>query len=164
MMARIAAGDSAPSFSLATPDGHSISLASALQKGPVVLAFFKITCPVCQFTFPFLERLNKAFGSNASVLAVSQDDARDTKDFLTEYSLSFPALLDEDGYAVSNAYGLANVPTVFLIDSNGKVLISSVGFVKADLEAISDLLAHQSHRSPMVLFHPGEVIPAYKPG
>ena len=163
-MTRIATGHSAPLFSLATPDGHSISLASALDLGPVVLAFFKITCPVCQFTFPFLERVYKTIGGDASVLAVSQDDARDTKDFLTEYSLSFPALLDEDGYPVSNAYGLTNVPTVFLIDANGKVLISSVGFVKADLEAISDLLAHQSHRSPMALFHPGEAIPAYKPG
>ena len=127
-MTRIAAGHNAPPFSLATPEGNSISLASALHKGPVVLAFFKITCPVCQFAIPFLERLHKIFGENASVLAISQDDARDTRDFLTEYNLSFPALLDQDGYSVSNAYGLTNVPTVFLIDSNGKVLVSSLGF------------------------------------
>ena len=163
-MTRIEAGHSAPSFSLVTPDGQLISLASALHKGPVVLAFFKITCPVCQFTFPFLERLHQFFGENASVLAVSQDDARDTRDFLTEYNLSVPALLDKDGYPVSNAYGLTNVPTVFLIDSSGKVLVSSIGFVRADLEKISELLAQHFHHSPVGLFYPEEVIPAYKPG
>ena len=163
-MTRIAAGHIAPHFSLATPDGNSISLASALHKGPVVLAFFKITCPVCQFAIPFLERLHKIFGENASVLAISQDDARDTRDFWMEFNLSFSALLDEEGYPVSNAYGLTNVPTVFLIDSNGKVLVSSVGFVRADLETISELLAQYFHHSPEALFHPDEVIPAYKPG
>lgn len=163
-MTRIAVGHNAPPFSLATPDGNSISLASALHKGPVVLAFFKITCPVCQFAFPFLERLHKLFSENASVLAISQDDARDTRDFLTEYNLSFSALLDEEGYPVSNAYGLTNVPTLFLIDSSGKVLVSSVGFVRADLETISELLAQYFHYSPVGLFHPGEVIPGYKPG
>ena len=163
-MTRIAAGHNAPPFCLAAPDGTLISLASALHKGPVVLAFFKITCPVCQFAFPFLERLHKIFGENASVLAISQDDARDTRDFLTEYNLSFSALLDEEDYPVSNAYGLTNVPTLFLIDSSGKVLVSSVGFVRADLETISELLAQYFHHSPVGLFHPGEVIPGYKPG
>jgi hypothetical protein len=38
-------------------------------------------------------------------------------------------------YIVSNAYGLTNVLTIFLIDTEGTVKVSSTGFDKKDLEA-----------------------------
>jgi len=163
-MTHIGAGQIAPPFSLATPDGQVISLSTALEGHPAVLAFFKITCPVCQFTFPFLERLSMILVKNAVVLAISQDDARDTRDFMNEYNLTFPAVLDGDGFPVSSAYGLTNVPTIFLVDSNGRVLVSSVGFVRADLEQIFELLVRRTPQPPISLFHSDEVIPAYKPG
>ena len=60
-MTHIVAGNVAPNFSLKSLDGKEFSLANALQKGPVLLAFFKIGCPVCQFTFPFIERLYQRY-------------------------------------------------------------------------------------------------------
>ena len=56
-MTHIVAGNIAPGFSLKTIDGKVYSLGTLMERGPVVAAFFKISCPVCQFTFPFLERL-----------------------------------------------------------------------------------------------------------
>ncbi len=54
--------------------------------------------------------------------AISQDDRRNTEAFLNEYGVTFPTLLDDpNGYAVSNAYGLTNVPTVFLIGQDGEI-------------------------------------------
>ena len=41
-------GVMAPDFTLPTIDGEQVSLKEALQKGPVLLAFFKVSCPVCQ--------------------------------------------------------------------------------------------------------------------
>ncbi len=163
-MTHIGAGQIAPSFSLATPEGKVLSLADALAGQPAVLAFFKVTCPVCQFTFPFLERLHKLHAKNVVVLGISQDDARDTRDFMKEYELTFRALVDEDGFPVSSAYGLTSVPTVFLVDTGGRVLVSSVGFVRADLEKIFDLLGRRSQPAAAALFRPDEVIPSYKPG
>ncbi len=164
-MTKVLAGHQAPAFALNGTNGHPFSLADALRKGPVVAAFFKITCPVCQFAFPFLERLYKAYGDeHLSFWGISQDDARDTKEFCKEFGITFPALLDEDGYPVSNQYGLTNVPTVFLIAPDGKVRVSSVGFSKADLEKISSELAFYLEWPPAPVFHPDEVIPDYKPG
>jgi len=163
-MTHIGAGQIAPSFSLTTPDGKVLSLADALEGHPAVLAFFKVTCPVCQFTFPFLERLHRIHGQNAFVLAISQDDPRDTRDFMNEYKLTFPAVVDGEGFPVSSAYGLTNVPTIFLIDSDGRVVVSSVGFVRADLENIFERLGKRSQLPPAALFHLDEVIPSYKPG
>ncbi|HMH78693.1 MAG TPA: redoxin domain-containing protein, partial [Candidatus Acidoferrum sp.] len=56
-MSKIVPGNVAPGFSLKSIDGKEFALGSALQRGPVVLAFFKVSCPVCKFTFPFLERV-----------------------------------------------------------------------------------------------------------
>jgi peroxiredoxin len=164
-MTHIVAGNTAPEFSLKSLDQRQYALRSLLERGPVVAAFFKISCPVCQFTFPFLERLHQQYGSGgATFLGISQDDARATKSFASEYGVTFPVVLDEDGYPVSNAYGLTNVPTIFLIETDRKVKVSSMGFDKKDLETIATQLAERQKIGLTPLFRPDEVIPANKPG
>src|SRR5271156_6763023 len=123
-MTNFDAGKIAPGFSLRALDGKEYSLNAAMKHGLVVIAFFKISCPVCQFTFPYLERLYKRYGGDGvTFLGVSQDDASATKDFAKEFGVTFPMVLDqnEKGYPASNAYGLTNVPTIFLIESDGTV-------------------------------------------
>jgi len=164
-MTHIVAGNAAPEFSLKSLDQKQYSLRFLLERGPVVAAFFKISCPVCQFTFPFLERLHERYGStSATFIGISQDDARATKSFASEYGVTFPMLLDEDGYPVSNVYGLTNVPTIFLIETDGKVKVSSDGFDKKDLETIASQLAERRKIALTPLFRPDEVVPANKPG
>ncbi len=164
-MTKVLVGHQAPAFALNGMNGRGFSLAEALRKGPVVAAFFKISCPVCQFTFPFLERLHKDYGSDAVTFwGISQDDARDTKEFCDEYGITFAALIDADGYGVSNQYGLTSVPTVLLIAPDGTVKVSCVGFSRADLEEISAELARHTGKKPAAVFRPGEVVPDYKPG
>jgi len=157
----------APAFSLETLDGKEYSLQQLVQQGPVVAAFFKVSCPVCQFTFPFLERLYKRYCSDdVTFLGISQDDARATKDFAKEFGVTFPMALDEKekGYKASNAYGLTNVPTIFLIEPDGSVKISCMGFDKKDLESMAAELAERRKIAPAALFRPDESVPANKPG
>ena len=164
-MTNIVAGNKAPDFSLKSLDGREYSLKAALEKGPVVAAFFKVSCPVCQFTFPFLERLHQRHGKDGvAFLGISQNDSADSKKFAQQYGLTFPILLDAKGYPASNAYGLTNVPTIFLIDAGGAVKVSSMGFNKADLENIANTLADRKSISRAPVFLPGESVPAYKPG
>jgi peroxiredoxin len=164
-MTHIVAGNIAPGFSLKELDGKEYSLEPLLEHGPVVAAFFKISCPVCQFTFPFLERLYKRYGGNGvTFLGVSQDDARSTRQFAAEYGVTFPIALDADGYPVSNAYGLTIVPTIFLIETDGSVRVSSNGFDKKDLETIAKVLAERRKIAPAALFRPEENVPANRPG
>jgi peroxiredoxin len=164
-LTHIETGHAAPRFSLQSLDGKEYSLGTLLEKGPVVAAFFKISCPVCQFTFPYLQRLFERYGSGGvSFLGISQDDARNTKAFNKEYGITFPTLLDGKGYPASNAYGLSNVPTIFLVAPSGAVRVSSMGFSKDDLEKIAVELAQYRKLSAAPLFRPDEVVPAYKPG
>jgi peroxiredoxin len=164
-LAALTAGTPAPAISLASTNGQNMSLADALKKGPVLAAFFKVSCPVCQFTFPFLERMYETYGdANFSIWGISQNDARDTREFLKEYGVKFPTLIDEGTFVASNEYGLTNVPSIFLISPDGKIKVSSVGFAKADLENIAAEAARASGKPAAPLFKPGEVIPDYKPG
>lgn len=164
-MTHIVAGNMAPEFSLKSLDQKQYSLRTLLERGPVVAAFFKVSCPVCQFTFPFLERLHQRYGSGGvTFLGISQDDARATKSFASEYGITFAVVLDDDGYPASNAYALTNVPTIFLIETDGKVKVSSMGFDKKDLETISSYLAERRKIALTPLFRPDEVVPANKPG
>jgi peroxiredoxin len=158
-------GKTAPPISLPSIEGKKVSLADALAKGPVLAAFFKVSCPTCQFTFPFLERMYEMFGGgNFTFWAISQNDAEDTRSFLEKHGVRFPALLDGKGYPASNQFGLTNVPTMFLIGQDGKIQITSVGFSKADLEQMASAAARASGKAAAALFGPGETVPEYKPG
>ena len=161
----LAAGKHAPEFSLPGTDGKCHSLAEALKKGPVLVAFFKISCPVCQFTFPYLERLHETYGdSKVTLWGISQDDAADTRDFDQEFEITFPELIDADGFPTSNQYGITNVPTIFLIGTDGKIRVSETGFSKKDLEQVAKEFAAANCKPPAPLFKPCDIVPDYKPG
>jgi peroxiredoxin len=164
-MNSIVAGQTAPDFSLKSIDGREYSLQKLLARGPVFGSFFKVSCPVCQFTFPFLERLYKRYGGkDVTFLGISQDNARATKEFADEYGVTFPVVLDAEGYPASNAYGLTNVPTSLLIETDGSVKIASLGFNKKDLEDVAAEFS-QHHKMPLsALFRPDESVPAHRPG
>jgi peroxiredoxin len=165
-MTHIVAGNKAPAFSPKDSNGKDYSLSALLEKGPVVAAFFKVSCPVCQFTFPFLERLHQRYGKSAAFLGISQDDAKATTKFAAEYGVTFPMPMDESAknYPASNAYGLTNVPTVFLIESDGTISVVCLGFDKKGLEEIAASLAQRQHIAAAALFRPDEPIPDHKPG
>jgi peroxiredoxin len=165
-MAALSAGTTAPEFSLPALEGGKFSLQEALRKGPVLAAFFKVSCPVCQYTFPFLERMYRAHGDKKiTIVGVSQNDQRDTAAFLKEYGVTFPTLLDDPKiYPASNAYGLTNVPSIFLIGQDGQIKVSSVGWVKQDIEQINRKLASAQQTSPMAIFKAGEEVRDFRAG
>lgn len=164
-MAALTPGTTAPGILLKDSDGKTASLAEALKKGPVLAAFFKVSCPTCQFTFPFLERMYEMYGGgNVTFFGISQNDARDTREFMREFGTKFQVLIDDRGYPASNQYGLTNVPALFWIATDGKIRATSIGFSKADLEKIAAEAARAAGKPEQPLFKPGEVVPEYKPG
>ena len=164
-MEALSAGTRAPAFTLPDTHGQQRSLAEALKKGPVLLAFYKVSCPVCQFAFPFLERIQQQIKGREDVQlwGIAQDDADDADQFARQYGCTFPMLTDEDPYAVSNEYGLTNVPTLFLVQPDGQIQISSVGFARSDFEAVAAEFSRRT-RAPIQVFQPGEEVPAFKAG
>jgi peroxiredoxin len=165
-MAALTVGTKAPDFELKTLAGKSFSLTETLSRRPVILAFFKVSCPTCQYAFPFHERLHQAYGDKkVSLFGVSQNGARETAAFNKEFGVTFPTLLDDtDSYPVSNAYGLTNVPTLFWIAQDGEIEISSVGWVKADFEQLARKMAEAARTALLPIFSPGEDVRDFRAG
>ena len=150
-------GAEAPPFQLKTVNGTSLALKQVLANGPAVLAFYKVGCPVCQLTFPYLERL--AGHDTVQLIAISQDDAKATQEFNQRFGVTFPTLLDESksGYPVSNDFGISSVPTVFVVETDGSISKSFAGFSKRDLEELGERV----HVKPL---RPDEKVPEFKAG
>ena len=156
-MTTLAAGATAPDFTLPGMDGKQFSLREALTRGPVVLAFFKVSCPVCQMTFPFLQRIHAA--GAVRIFGVSQNDAADTREFNQDFGVTFPTLLDSEdaGFPVSNDYGIASVPTIFVVEPGGRITNVIEGWRKREME---DLAAP----ALASLFRKDEYVPEWKAG
>jgi peroxiredoxin len=165
-MPALTAGTTAPDFNLPILNGGDFSLQEALRVGPVIAAFFKISCPVCQYTLPFLERIYQGSReTNVKLIGVSQNSAKDTARFVREYGISFPILLDDtETYPASNAYGLTNVPTTFWISQDGQIEVSSVGWSRGDIEEINQRGADAAHRSLTPVFQSDESVPEFRAG
>jgi peroxiredoxin len=151
------AGSPAPDFQLERIGGGSVNLAKITADGPVLLAFFKISCPVCQLTLPFLERIHSP--GNLAVYGVSQNGETDTREFARQYGLTFPMLLDlESGkYIASDAYGISTVPTLFLIERDGRISRAIEGWQKKEIEALGE-------KAGVVAIRDTDAVPALKAG
>jgi len=164
-MTALASGSKAPDIELKTLEGRPFSLSDALSRGPVVLAFFKVSCPTCQYALPFFERLYKAYGHKAvKLVGVSQNDARETAEFNRQFGITLPVLLDSKGYPASNAYGLTNVPSIFWVAEDGEIGVSSVGWVKTDFNQINRKMAEADKIDPAVVFQAGEDVRDFRAG
>ena len=154
------AGAQAPDFELQDLSGTRRTRSGIAAGKPILLTFFKVSCPVCQYTLPFLERIYRGRpNKEVAMYTISQDDAESTRDFEGEYGISMPALLDteEDGYPASNAYGLSHVPSMFLVEPDGRISLALTGFDKKGMEDLGRKLG----KAP---FSPGEHVPEWKPG
>jgi peroxiredoxin len=165
-MAALVKGTSAPRFELPAMDGTRFSLTEALSRGPVMAVFFKISCPVCQYAFPFFERIYQANGSGkVAIVGVSQNEKNDTAEFLHRFGINFPVLLDDtQTFQVSNAYGLTSVPTAFWISPEGEIEISSAGWVRAEVEEMARRAAAANNTAPTPIFQPTEQIADFRAG
>jgi peroxiredoxin len=155
-MSQLPVGSIAPDFELRDADGRSYRLSDALVRGPVALVFYKSSCPTCQFTFPYIQKIfEKAKnGAGWTLWAISEDDPDETGQFVKQYGLAFEVLIDEHPYDVSAAYGLQFVPAIFLIEPNGLISVSEYGFTKAGLNGIAGF----------EYFTQNDGIPARRPG
>jgi peroxiredoxin len=165
-MQALTAGTEAPQFELPAMDGSKFSLSDALSRGPVLAIFFKVSCPVCQYAFPYFDRIYRAYGSDkVTVVGISQNDKQDTAKFIKTFGVTFPVLLDDTKtFPASNVYGLTNVPSAFWISPDGQIEISSVGWARREFEDMARKAAIATEVPAKPLFQSSEQIADFRPG
>jgi len=101
------AGDVAPSFSLRDPEGIIVNSADLLQRGPLVLSFYRgVWCPYCNMELQALETAKPEFDRyGASLVAISPQTTPNSRKSVRQNKLSFPILSDVKG-KLGEAFGL----------------------------------------------------------
>jgi peroxiredoxin len=121
----------APDFSATTLDGRTVSLADFRGQKKLVVSFWASWCGPCRLEMPALAkfyRTNHTASSDFELLAVSIDeDPRDAADFATAQKLIFPVLLDPRK-KIADAFEVEGIPTMFIIDKDGKITYGHLGY------------------------------------
>ena len=126
-----AVGSSAPDFELVGIKDETIKL-SDLRGKIVVLNFWATWCEPCKVEMPYFEELYQSEGSDLAILGVNFDVPPDqVKQFVDQFQLSFPILLDPGG-EVQNLYRVRGYPTTFIVDEQGIVQYHHIGLITED--------------------------------
>ena len=147
-------------------EGQAYDLSCAASNGPLLLGIYKSSCASSKQMFPFLERLNERHRDDGlTVLGVSQDSANITRSFARRYGITFPLVLEGDDYPVSRAFDIMATPTVFLVESDGSVAYTTMGFMKPALDALGDAVADALGKPHQALVTSDDAdVPMFVPG
>jgi cytochrome oxidase Cu insertion factor (SCO1/SenC/PrrC family) len=120
----------APDFTLTDVNGTPISLSD--QRGKVVvLEFMRTTCPHCANEMSQLASVHDQFGPDVTIISVSVDPQGDTNEVLKAYAADHNApwvwVRDTSDNYVASLYGISGVPTIIIIDSNGRIVQVNTG-------------------------------------
>lgn len=116
----IAAGDSAPTFSVTTDTGRTVSVPNFGGK-ILILNFWASWCPPCVQETPSLSRLAEEF-SNKGVVVLGLSVDKDPKAYAGFMQKYRPAFLTARELNVHEDFGTFMYPETYIIDANGKVL------------------------------------------
>jgi thiol-disulfide isomerase/thioredoxin len=114
-----------------------VDLAS-LKGKVVVLDFWAPWCGPCRHEMPVLDGLAKKFASsNVMVIGVLVDEDRDSaKSVLENLHISYPQLDDDEGKA-SRAFSIKSLPSLVVVDRNGKIVSFHTGYTpEEELERV----------------------------
>jgi thiol-disulfide isomerase/thioredoxin len=118
----------APDITLPTLSGAFIHLADVRGK-VVLLNFWATWCVPCRTEMPTLEELYQRYRDRGlEVVAVNLDmlSTPGVEAFVKEVGVTFPIVLDPS-WATARAYRVVGVPTTYLIDRAGNVVVREVG-------------------------------------
>lgn len=123
---------SAPELTLEDIAGAPVSLVD--YHGQVVLVNLWATwCPPCKAEMPALEAFYQKYKEDGFVIvAVNDGDpTADVIQFVSDYELSFPVWLDPSYIATEQAFKTLNLPSSFVIDRDGTIVLSWVGGINS---------------------------------
>jgi peroxiredoxin len=147
-------GDRAPSLQL--PDAATgESVTDPWREGPVVLAFFKTTCPVCQMAAPKVQALAEA---GVRVVAVGEDPPPAIQAYAEREGQKVTTLSEPAPYPASDAFGIDTVPTLFRVDEDGTVRDAVVSWDRAEWNRFAEAAGGAA------VSEEGDGLPAFRPG
>lgn len=124
----------APDFILKDLQGETFRLRDQQGK-PVLLIFSTTWCPSCLAQLPWWKELHHKYHRqglvvvNVNIMETKEKMAR----FASRHQLPFRSVLDTQG-DVANIYGIRGVPTLVLLDREGRIVCRPCVVIEGHLE------------------------------
>jgi cytochrome c-type biogenesis protein len=136
-------GDSAPAFVLTDIDKNYVFSKKLYGNGWILVDFYATWCENCNEELPHIEDLYAEFGDNGfQVMLLATDDEGHSvvKPYFASKPTTVTVLVDKYKKAVEQ-FGVEALPTVFLVDPDGKIVFKSVGYHEEDITALKGILS-----------------------
>jgi len=132
--------EKATDFALEDMDGETVYLSDFLGKKVVLINFWATWCKPCHVELPVLEKLWKKYCDRGLVvLAVNADGPSGLSKVRAEIQrmgLTFPVLLDRETKVLSVYNPRKQLPSTFLIGTDGRIRFTRDGFSTGDEQLI----------------------------
>jgi peroxiredoxin len=137
-------GRKAPNFKLVNLDGKYVELNKETGNGPILLSFWATWCKPCleemvELNKIYIEYKDKGF----KIFAISTDAEKSVakvKPYIKSKGYNFPVLLDANN-EVARKYYAQQMPYTILIDKNGNIVYSHLGYMKGDEQKVEKLVS-----------------------
>src|ERR1035438_1364334 len=119
--------DPAPAFELKDLDGKPLKL-DAYRGKVILLNFWATWCGPCRAEIPSLIELQKHYKNHLQVigLAVDEEDESFVRKFADSEGINYPIAMGTDNVRIAYG-GVGALPTVFVIDTQGRIVQKHVG-------------------------------------
>jgi|GEM_PF-2355210 len=120
-------GQPAPEFSLADQNGQQFTLTNYRGK-PTIIKFWGTWCGYCKKSLPLLRNVLTRYNDNINIVGISanEPEGADPQGYLDKNKYRFKTLVSGEKVAVD--YKVAGFPTIYLLDKDGIIIKSFVGY------------------------------------
>lgn len=122
-----------PNFSFIDQNSGQRVALSELRGEVLYIDFWASWCGPCRQSFPFMNELHARYKDRGfRILAVNVDETyADAQRFLSRYPADFQIVYDH-GAALPPVFGVEGMPTAYLVDHNGQIIYTKIGFRQSD--------------------------------
>lgn len=116
-------------FTLLDLDENEVSLSDYAGK-IVVINFWATWCNPCEMEIPdFVEVYEEYKGKGVEFLGVSNDNVDSLKQFVEEYGIQYPVLVDGSIDSISSYWRISAIPTTYIVDGSGNAVFRQIGLM-----------------------------------
>lgn len=142
-------GKRAQNFKLNDIDGRQLELNSIIGDGPVLLSFWATWCKPCMEELTEFNKIyNDLKDKGFKLIAISTDNEKTVakvKPFIKSRNYNFTVLLDTNS-DVARKYYAQQIPYSVIIDKDGNIIYSHLGYMKGDEKKVRSIIEEQLKR------------------
>jgi thiol-disulfide isomerase/thioredoxin len=134
-------GDALPMFEAYSPAGTKVTTDDLKGKYALVV-FFATWCPHCQHELPELQEVYAKYGNRTDfkIMPINRMEAREkVSEYFGANGFTMPFYLDPSGDALGK-FAKGGIPRSFLVDKNGIVIETLVGYAKDEKTGLSNFM------------------------